>query len=104
VETTAFSPLPPTAPSYVAPANLAAGQPTQVYLSWKTGPWAHKADIYFGTSSPPPLLAANVAVSPSSTKKYLLPSLTAGRTYYWRIVSKTMANKTAAGPVWSFGT
>ena len=28
----------------------------------------------------------------------------AGRTYYWKIVSKTMANKRQPGPVWSFGT
>jgi hypothetical protein len=28
----------------------------------------------------------------------------AGNAYYWKIVSKTMAGKTAAGPVWSFGT
>jgi hypothetical protein len=24
--------------------------------------------------------------------------------YYWKIVSKTIAGKTASGPVWSFGT
>jgi hypothetical protein len=43
-------------------------------------------------------------VSANSTKKYALPALTPGRTYYWKIVSKTMANKTATGAVYSFGT
>ena len=105
VETTAFTPLPPDSPVYVAPANQAGAQPvTGRYLSWKPGPWAWKADVYFGTTSNPPLFASNVAVSPNSTAKYTLPTLTAGRTYYWKIVSKTIANKTAAGPVWSFGT
>jgi phosphatidylserine/phosphatidylglycerophosphate/cardiolipin synthase-like enzyme len=102
-ETKAFVPLAPDKPVYTTPANLAAGQPsTGVYLTWKPGPWAHKADVYFGTTATPPLLAANVSVSPNTTKKYALPALTAGRTYYWKIVSKTMANQKASGPVWSF--
>jgi hypothetical protein len=104
-ETTAFTPQPPDAPVYVAPANVSGGQPvTGRTLSWKPGAWAWKADVYFGTTPSPPLLASNVSVSPNSTKKYALPTLTAGRTYYWKIVSKTMANQAKAGPVWSFGT
>ena len=102
-ETRAFTPLPPDKPVYTVPANLATGQArTGLYLTWKPGPWAHKADVYFGTTATPPLVAANVSVSPNTTKKYALPALTAGRTYYWKIVSKTMANQTAAGAVWSF--
>lgn len=105
VETKPFVPLPPDKPIPTAPANLATAQPlTGVYLTWKPGPWAHRADVYFGTSPTPPLVAANITVSPNTTKKYLLPTLTAGRTYYWKIVSRTMANQTAAGPVWSFST
>ncbi len=104
-ETKTFVPLPPDKPVYTAPLNLSTGRPvTGVYLTWKPGLWAHRADIYFGTSATPPLFASNVSVSPNTTKKYLLPTLTAGRTYYWKIVSKTMAKKTATGPVWSFGT
>ena len=45
-----------------------------------------------------------MTVTPKSTAYYTLPTLTAGRTYYWRIVSKTMANKTKTGSVWRFGT
>ena len=65
-ETTAFVPLPPDKPVYMAPANLAGGQPvTGRVLSWKPGPWAHKADVYFGTTPTPPLVATNVSVRPT---------------------------------------
>ena len=102
-ETRPFVPLPPATPLYVAPVNTAIGRPTTLSLSWKPGYWAHRADVYLGTSPTPPLYKANVAVSPNTTKK-LTVTLQAGKTYYWRIVSKTMAGLTASGPVWSFGT
>jgi hypothetical protein len=35
-------------------------------------------------------------------QSHVSPSLVAGHTYYWRVVAKTMANKTAASPIWSF--
>src|SRR4030095_9437683 len=39
------------------------------------------------------------------TKKLLsLPALQSGTTYYWYIVSKTMAGQINKGPVWSFTT
>jgi hypothetical protein len=105
-ETAAFVPLPPATPVYVGPANTVSGQPTTIVLSWKPGLWAHRADVYFGTSPTPPLFQANVAVSAGSSavKKYTITGLTPGRTYYWRVVSKTMAGKTASGPTWSFST
>lgn len=106
VETRAFTPLPPGVPVYVAPANTISGQSTTVVLSWKPGIWAHRADVYFGTTSTPPLYRAALAVSPGSNSvtKFTISGLTPGRTYYWRIVSKTMANKSKSGPTWSFGT
>jgi phosphatidylserine/phosphatidylglycerophosphate/cardiolipin synthase-like enzyme len=104
IETTAFVPLPPETPVYVGPVNGGTQPTTGVKLAWKPGYWAHKADIYFGTTPDPPLVARDVTVTPKSTAYYSLPTLTPGRTYYWRIVSKTMANKTKAGAVWSFGT
>jgi phosphatidylserine/phosphatidylglycerophosphate/cardiolipin synthase-like enzyme len=103
-ETTAFVPLPPETPVNSGPANGAKVGTTGIKLSWKPGYWAHKADIYFGTTPDPPLVARDVAVTPKTTATYALPTLTPGRTYYWRIVSKTMANKTKSGSVWSFGT
>ena len=103
-ETKSFVPLPPDAPVYVGPGNGGAQPTTGVKLAWKPGYWAHKADIYFGTTPDPPLVARDFAVTPKSTAYYSLPTLSPGRTYYWRIVSKTMANQTKAGSVWSFGT
>ena len=108
-ETKPFVPLPPDAPVYNQPANGATGLGTSgVSLSFYAGLWAHKYDIYFGTSPNPPLLEANRHLGPSqhSTdyRYYALPALQPGTTYYWKIVSKTMAFKTADGPVWSFRT
>ncbi len=107
-ETTPFVPLPPDTPKYVTPANMATAQPLTVTLKWKAGYWAHKYDIYFGTTSTPPRIAANVELGPSGTatqyKTYTVGNLARGRTYYWKVVSKTMANKSASGTVWSFRT
>ena len=108
-ETKAFVPLPPDQPTYVSPADLATAQPTTgAVLRWKAGLWAHLYDVYFGTTPNPPLLAQDVALGPSQTstdyKTYALPTLQGGTTYYWKIVAKTMAYVTAAGPVWSFTT
>jgi len=103
-ETTAFVPLPPDAPVYVAPANTAGGQTTTVVLSWKPGLWARTADVYLGTSSSPALYLRNVSVTPGATKKLTVTGLQPGASYFWKIVSKTAANKSKSGPVWSFGT
>jgi len=117
-----FVPLPPDQPSNVLPIDASTGQPTTVTLQWEGGPWAHKYDIYFGTSTNPPLLVANASTVQSGaqigqpllntgsvddgvTESYKLQTaLLPGTTYYWRIVSKTMANQTANGPTWSFTT
>ena len=108
-ETKSFVPLPPDAPAYTGPANGATQVPTSgVTLSWNGGLWAHIYDIYFGTTSNPPLLAGNVQLGPSQYssdyKTYALPALQPGTTYYWKIVSKTMAYVPANGVVWSFTT
>lgn len=101
-----FTPLPPDAPVNLSPANGATAQPTSLTLTWEGGLWAHKYDIYLGTSpSSMPLLAANVFTGSidGASETYSL-SLAAGTTYYWRIVGKTMADLTANGPTWSFTT
>ncbi len=108
-ETAPFTPLPPDSPSLLSPSDGAASQPTtNMVLSWEGGPWAHKFDIYFGTTTNPPLLATDQfigRVDDGVVERYTLQqTLTPGTTYYWRIVSKTMANVTASGPVWRFTT
>ena len=111
-ETGPFTPLPPDTPAYTTPADNAASVATSgAQLVWDGGPWAHNYDIYFGTSATPPLYAANLNLGPDDPTKtpkqyqrFSLPTLAPGTTYYWQIVSKTMANISKAGPIWSFTT
>src|SRR4051812_26118655 len=108
-ETRAFVPLPPDQPAYNFPANNATSVNTSgISLSWYAGLWAHNYDIYFGTTPNPPLLDSNKKLGPSQSstdyRSYALPTLQPGTRYYWKIVSKTMAFVSAAGPVWSFQT
>jgi len=109
VETKVFTPLPPDVPVYNTPANGATGiATTGTSLTWNGGLWGQLYDIYFGTNPNPPLVASNQKLGPSQFatdyRTYALPTLQPGTTYYWKIVSKTMAYVTAAGPVWSFMT
>jgi len=105
-----FTPLPPDEPEYVSPANEALGQPSSVTLRWEGGYWAHRYDVYFGTSPNPPLVAQNVALGSSTAgvnavkESFAVSNLAPATTYYWRIVGKTMANRTSTGPVWMFTT
>jgi acid phosphatase len=117
-----FVPLPPNEPAYLSPVNGNIAQPTTAVLRWEGGPWAHKYDIYFGTSPNPPLLIADASTSQSGAvagqprldtgsvddgvvESFTIPTtLLPGTTYYWRIVGKTMANQAVSGPTWSFVT
>jgi regulation of enolase protein 1 (concanavalin A-like superfamily) len=111
-ETVPFTPLPPDRPVYQTPANGATGVSTSALsLVWDGGPWGQVYDIYFGTTSIPPLFAANQKLgpddptkSPPQYQRIALPTLQPGTTYYWQVVSKTLANMTATGPIWSFTT
>ena len=107
-ETAPFVPLPPDQPSYRSPANGSLGSGTSATLMWYAGAWAHTYDIYVGTSPAPPLLAANVNLGPSTSpttyQRFMISNLAPSATYYWKVVSKTMAGLPAAGSVWSFTT
>jgi phosphatidylserine/phosphatidylglycerophosphate/cardiolipin synthase-like enzyme len=108
-ESKPFVPLAPDVPGDRNPADAAVGVATTgARLSWNGGPWAHLYDVYFGTTPDPPLVAANLALGPSENssqkQSFSLPTLTAGTTYYWRIVSKTMALKTASSSIRRFTT
>ena len=121
-ENVPFVPLDPAIPVNEFPANGATAQVTPITLRWEGGPWSHKYDIFFGTSSNPPLLVADASTAQSgaTSGQPLLDSgsvddghvesytirttLQPGTTYFWRVVGKTMANKTANGPTWSFTT
>jgi len=107
-QTKAFVPLPPDPPSYQGPANGATGVSTNVTLQWEGGPFAPKFDIYFGTTPTPPLYSADQFIGAidngSTPEKFTINGLATNTTYYWRIVSKTLANQTATNNVQSFTT
>jgi regulation of enolase protein 1 (concanavalin A-like superfamily) len=105
IETVPFKPQPPAPPIYASPANGATGVATNgAVLQWNPGTWGWTADIYFGTSPSPPLFTANVTATPGEVHSFTLPTLNAGTTYYWKIVSKTAALQQAPGAVYSFTT
>ncbi len=72
----------PIAPVLLSPVNGATGYFSTTTLRWSAEAGATSYDVYFGTSSPPPLVANTTATS------YATGTLTAGLTYYWRIVAK----------------
>ena len=112
VENEPFVPLPPATANTPNPAHLAAGVATSapLTLKWYGGPWAHLYNVYLGTNSANlPMVAANLELGPSESpaemQKYIVTSpLLPGTTYYWKIVSRTMANQTRTSATWSFTT
>lgn len=107
-ETVAFRPLPPGVPQNPSPASGGSVSGSSVTLRWYGGPWAHTYDVYVGTSTDPPRIASNLNLGPSANSSQrqsaTIGGLVAGRTYYWKIVAKTMANKTTTSPIWHFST
>jgi hypothetical protein len=108
-ESKPFVPLPPDTPGDRLPDDGAVGVATSgARLSWHGGPWAHLYDVYFGTTPDPPLFAANLALGPSETssenQSFTLPTLAPGTTYYWKIVSKTLALQSRASTIRRFTT
>ena len=56
-------------------------------------------DVYFGTSTPPPLVAEDL-----TKESYDPGTMALGTTYYWQIVSEDIQGLTTDGPIWSFTT
>jgi hypothetical protein len=109
-ETAPFVPLPPDQPDMIAPAYNATGVATaSVTLKWYGGPWAHRYDVYLGTNPNnmlPVVVDQNLGPSESPTQYQTatVSGLITGTTYYWKVVSRTMANMTAASSTWAFTT
>ncbi len=84
-------------PALVSPANGAAGVLLAPTLVWDASNGATSYDVYFGTSSTPPLAGNTTNLS------YAPGVLNPGITYYWQIAAKNSAGSNPSG-VWSFTT
>jgi len=106
-----FTPLPPDQAITPTPSTGATNIPVaDVVLAWDAGPWAHKYDVYLGTS-PNALtrIVTDVYLGPTQSSGDFKSisvegSLQPGTTYYWRVDSRTMANMTTTGQLWTFTT
>ncbi len=108
-ESEAFVPLPPDVAEVRNPVNGAQDQPVSVTLQWYGGLWAHRYDVYFGTD--PNALTKivndeNLGPSESTSQRQskVVSNLAPGTIYYWKVVSRTMANVERTSAVWSFRT
>ncbi len=119
-----YTPGWPEPPANLSPANVGSVTGSTVTLRWEGGWWAHKYDVHFGTTNPPPLVAQDFMPGAStagvvSAKESFNPctppapfvsacpgGLASGTTYYWMIRGKTMLgdSRRITGPVWSFTT
>ena len=88
---------PPAAPLLAWPADGAIGVVAAPVLTWNPTAGAASYDVYFGTSSAPPLVTNLAATS------YAPAPLTAATTYYWQVVARNAAG-TAGSPIRSFTT
>jgi hypothetical protein len=111
VENKPFVPLPPDTPKNPSPASGTTRVSTRPTLKWYGGPFAHLYDLYIATNSAfsNAMVFRNLAESSgkteNSTFSYTVPTtLAPGRTYYWKVVGKTMAQKTKTSAVWTFTT
>jgi regulation of enolase protein 1 (concanavalin A-like superfamily) len=103
-ETEPFVPLAPDTPILGGPADGATGQPVALTLDWHAGAWAHKYDLLLGTD--PNHLSKIIDDQEYGPYDIAVPltGLAGGTRYYWQVISRTMANKTANSAVHSFVT
>jgi hypothetical protein len=87
----------PGAFALIGPTNgQTLSSTTTVNLTWNSSANADSYEIYFGTSSNPPLLGTQAGTSRTV-------SVTPGQTYFWKVVaSVTCGTATATAGVWSF--
>jgi hypothetical protein len=95
--------LPPNTPSDPEPADGAADVSVYAVLTWTcSDPDGDDLiyDVYFGTSSTPPLVYSNASspfFNPPGVMEY-------DTKYYWKILAVDEFGASTAGPVWSFTT
>ncbi len=106
-ESQEFVPLTGGVPVLKVPSNGAVNQPTSVTLQWYAGMWTHKYDVLLGTSeSSMTKVLSDRELGPSASssdfKKWTVSGLVSGRRYYWKVVSRTMANLATTSSTFSF--
>ncbi len=92
----------PYTPSDPSPADSETEVEIIAELGWTGGdPDGDEVtyDVYFGTSSPPPLVAEDIA-----QESYDPGILEFDTTFYWQIVAWDVFDYSSAGPIWSFTT
>lgn len=99
VATTPSTP-PSCAGSPSAPANASTGVSNNPTLSWAGVAGATGYDVYFGTATP----ATTLVSTNQPGTNYIPTTLTAGTTYYWRVVPRNAAGLATGCSTWSFTT
>ncbi len=95
---TALAPIPPPpAPVLTAPADGATALAIPLTLSWQASTGATSYSVYFGATSPPPLVTSTTATS------YNPGTLSLGTLYYWSVTAVNSAGSTSSA-IWSFQT
>ena len=84
-----------TNPILLSPSNATSTTASSVTLTWSASAGATSYDVYFGSSSTPPMLANTSATT------YTPANLTLDTTYFWRIVAKS-GLRSAGSATWSF--
>jgi hypothetical protein len=100
--TTRLTNYPPNPPSNPVPSNNMTGVAINTTLAWAASDPDNETlafDVYFGTTSPPPLVAAN---SPYAT--YALTGLTYGVSYRWKVVARDPHGAQTSSQEWMFTT
>jgi hypothetical protein len=94
---------PPNAPSNPDPEDGETGVSINADLSWDcTDPDPGQTltyDVYFGDSSPPPLVSSG-----QSASSYDPGTMDFDTTYYWQIVAEDNYGASTTGPEWDFTT
>ncbi|KYK22881.1 hypothetical protein AYK21_03500 [Thermoplasmatales archaeon SG8-52-2] len=93
---------PPNIPTNPNPADGETGISVDIIISWTGGdPDGDDVtyDVYFGDSSPPPLVFDN-----QTATSYNPGTLELFTTYYWQIVSWDEHGVSTTGPIWNFTT
>lgn len=88
----------PAGPASPAPAEGAVGVLLSPTLAWSAVTGAESYDVYFGTSSSPPLVGS--VTGPS----YVTSTLNSATTYFWKVVPRSACGTAQNCPVWSFRT